>query len=271
MSNQKNPIEMYEDFPISEQTVYFIVNDTLSAPSYPAHWHNYIEIMYIIEGNNIARCSNEIIELGQDEICVINSNEIHQNIGGKRSYAFVLVHPKIFSGHNIVFKRKIQDSYLSNIFKVLISEYNADRYSQLNVEGYGRLITAHLCRNYVHTTLNSKEKGRSLLNQNRFNECIKYIHDNYNKDISLDEVANIARLNKFTFCKLFKDFTGETLIEYQNKLRITKANELLITTNMSITEIAFLCGYNDSNYFSRKFKQITQMSPTEARKQQNNL
>ncbi len=269
MSN-KNPVELYNEFPRENQQIYFSVKDKMTTPSYPMHWHNYIEVLYIIEGTNVARCDNDVFEVVEDSFCVINSNELHQNISGLRCYAFILFNPTIFNKNDIILKRIVKDAYLSEIMQKMISEYDKDEFSDFNIQGYALLLITHLYRNYAYKTIdkdNCENYSQKLI---KLNNCIKYIHNNYNKDISLQDVANMENLNKYYFCNIFKKFTGQTFKEYQNKLRITKAIELLSTTDMSITEIAFLCGYNDSNYFSRKFHQITGKTPVATREELKN-
>lgn len=91
----------------------------------------------------------------------------------------------------------------------------------------------------------------------------KYIKENYNKDLSLEEVAHNMAVSPYYFSKLFKKKTGENFIDYVTKVRIKKAQGLLRETGKSIKMIAHCVGYNDPNYFSRVFKKITGMSPRE--------
>lgn len=95
---------------------------------------------------------------------------------------------------------------------------------------------------------------------------IKFIHENFSDDIELSGIAERFNINIYHFCHIFKDFTGKTFKEYLNKVRVDKAEQLLLNTDASISEIAFLSGFNDSNYFSRKFKQIKGKTPREIRK-----
>ena len=266
MSN-KNPVELYNKFPTENQQIYFSVKDRMTTPSYPMHWHNYIEVLYIIEGTNVARCNNDVFEVVEDSFCIINSNELHQNISGLRRYAFILFNPTIFNKNDIILNRIVTDAYLSEIMKKMIAECNKDEFSDFNIQGYALLLITHLYRNYAYKTVDSDNRDSYSQKLINLNNCIKYIHNNYNKNISLQDVANIENLNKYYFCNIFKEFTGQTFKEYHNKLRITKAIELLCTTNLPIIEIAFLCGYNDSNYFTRKFRQITGKTPNAIRRE----
>lgn len=90
-----------------------------------------------------------------------------------------------------------------------------------------------------------------------------YINRNYQKDISLDEVAREVDVSPYYFSRLFKEESGTTFIEYLTGVRMAKAKELLTETNMSMKEICLEIGYADPNYFSRAFKKNTGVSPTE--------
>lgn len=264
----KKPVELYENFPTNTDTVYFSVKDKLAPPSYPLHWHEYIEITYIIEGTNVAKCENDIVEVKEDDFLIVNSNELHQNIGGKRRYAFLLVHPDFFNKNEIILKRTVRDSYLSELINKMIIEHNKkDEFSRFNIQGYAYLLIAHLYRNHAYKFIDRKAYINYSKKQINVNKCMKFIYDNYNKNISLEYVANMVNVSKYHFCNIFKEFTGQTFKEYQNGIRINKAIELLGTSDMSVTEIAFLCGFNDSNYFTRKFHQITGKTPHVAREE----
>mgnify|MGYP001943253646 FL=1 len=69
-------------------------------------------------------------------------------------------------------------------------------------------------------------------------------------------------MSRSHFCRLFKEVTGQTLIEYVNDIRLSKAKAMLQDPNLSITEIALSTGFSDINYFSRLFKKTYQISPS---------
>ncbi len=100
------------------------------------------------------------------------------------------------------------------------------------------------------------------------NNCIEkakdYIKQNYNRDISLEEVSRHVDISLYYFSKLFKDVVGENFIDYLTNIRIEKAKQLLIT-GMNIKQISLEVGYKDSNYFSRIFKKCVGVTPTEFR------
>ena len=103
-----------------------------------------------------------------------------------------------------------------------------------------------------------EEKSNSIIEMSK-----EYIKNNFNKDISLDEVSRVANISPYYFSKIFKEGTGENFIEYLTGIRMEKAKELLNTTEYSMKEICSMCGYSDPNYFSRSFKKNVGVTPTE--------
>jgi AraC family transcriptional activator of pobA len=72
-------------------------------------------------------------------------------------------------------------------------------------------------------------------------------------------------LDKSYFCRLFKSITSKTVFEYINEYRIAKADAMLLTTNMSICQVASAVGFSDSNYFSRRYRELRGCSPSKTR------
>ncbi len=92
-----------------------------------------------------------------------------------------------------------------------------------------------------------------------------YIEENYNKDISLEDVSRTVDISSYYFSKLFKEETGENFIEYLTNIRIDQAKRLLQNRELSIKNICVDTGYSDPNYFSRIFKKQVGVTPTEYR------
>lgn len=99
--------------------------------------------------------------------------------------------------------------------------------------------------------------------KNIISKSIEYINNNFTKDIMLEEVSNYVNVSSFYFSKLFKEYTGKNYVDYITDLRIEIAKKKLRVGNASIKEICYEVGYNDPNYFSRVFKKIEGISPTE--------
>lgn len=93
-------------------------------------------------------------------------------------------------------------------------------------------------------------------------EAQKYIKQNYTKDISLADVAEHVHLNPSYLCRAYKRETGSSINEDINLFRIKKS-QLLLKKNMRICEVAAQVGFSDPSYFTRVFKRIVGVNPTE--------
>ncbi len=96
-------------------------------------------------------------------------------------------------------------------------------------------------------------------------QILNYINSNYASELSIKTLSQKLNINPTYLGQLFQKETGELFSNYVNELRIKKAKELLLTTNLKTKKIASRVGYSDVNYFYKKFKQYTGLSPTELR------
>jgi two-component system response regulator YesN len=97
--------------------------------------------------------------------------------------------------------------------------------------------------------------------------AINYIDANYDKAITLAEIARASHLSASRLAHVFKEQMGITLIDYVTGVRIEQAKELLLATDQSCTEICFQVGYNNQSYFTRTFKSVVGMTPRRFRVQ----
>lgn len=142
--------------------------------------------------------------------------------------------------------------YLNTIIQI-------DNYEQLRKWFIDKLTQA--CKN-INTKREEQTSG--LVSKAKL-----YIIENYNKDISLDEVSRKVDISPYYFSKLFKEQTGENFIEYLTNIRIEKAKNLLSNSDLNIKNICIDTGYSDPNYFSRIFKKQVGVTPTEYRESNN--
>jgi two-component system response regulator YesN len=97
-----------------------------------------------------------------------------------------------------------------------------------------------------------------------------FMQKNYNnKEISLNYVSDEMGISSTYLSTIFSTETNETFIEYLTKLRMEKAKDLLLTTELRSSEIAFYIGYQDAHYFSYLFKKYTKMSPRDFKRRSN--
>ncbi len=94
-------------------------------------------------------------------------------------------------------------------------------------------------------------------------EAMNYIKENHDQDIRLKDVAEIVSISPQYFSKIFKDELGVNFIDYLTTVRMDEAKRMLRERDLSIKEICYKIGYKDPNYFSRLFKKVEGISPTE--------
>ncbi|NLU11536.1 MAG: helix-turn-helix transcriptional regulator [Tepidanaerobacter acetatoxydans] len=117
-------------------------------------------------------------------------------------------------------------------------------------------------REVIYGVIEEISQGRKHMNLQVFEEAIEYINDNFDKDITLEDVSGHVHISPYYFSHGFKKFTGMTFIEYLTKIRIKEAKKLLFTTDLNIGEIGKQVGYGDPNYFGRVFKNMEGMPPS---------
>jgi transcriptional regulator GlxA family with amidase domain len=106
----------------------------------------------------------------------------------------------------------------------------------------------------------SDEPSEESLNLLRLGDAIAHNETSFAEKITLGDLAKKAHLSSRHFQRIFRECMGRSPIDHLLHVRIQKATELLRHSNRTITEIAFECGFSDSNYFSRQFKQIMNQS-----------
>lgn len=96
---------------------------------------------------------------------------------------------------------------------------------------------------------------------------LDYIQENYQKNLTLEQMAKTAGISKFYFCRMFRKITGATAVEYINYVRLIHAHRLLVETTIPVEEIARRTGLSSSTNLARIFKKIYGMSPSNFRKE----
>ena len=91
------------------------------------------------------------------------------------------------------------------------------------------------------------------------------VDENLEFDMSLSLIARNIGISVFYMSHIFKKHTGMTVVEYRTVKRIERAKQLLCTTGLSVTEIAFRCGFSSQGYFSERFTKACGMPPTKYR------
>ncbi len=102
--------------------------------------------------------------------------------------------------------------------------------------------------------------------QHIINRIRDYIRKNYQKRLSLDDIADEFFINRTYLSELFRERLGKNFVQYKNEVRIEQAKILLKDTQLPVSQIAAQCGFDNTSYFALVFRQITGLSPGQFRK-----
>ncbi|MCM1284894.1 MAG: AraC family transcriptional regulator [Acetobacter sp.] len=263
------------DFPIE---LYYVDS---SYPRYqmPLHWHLEYELIlvlsgslhlsiggkqYLLEEGDSAWISDGAIHGGEPENCVYEcvvfdlAALIRDTPLCTKSAKEFLTHSNSYSGK--LKKGSICAQLADKIFEAMEKEQN----------GY-EWVTIGLLWQLMGNMLKNNNIVGSDYNQSRqqitkLKTVLAYIRDNYEAQITLEELAQLAGMSPRYFCRAFSAMTGKTPIAYLNYYRIECAGEFLKLTDKTITEIAISCGFSDMSYFSKQFKRYKNLTPSQYRK-----
>ena len=154
--------------------------------------------------------------------------------------------------------RKITDyAPLEELFEKLLDTWNDKGPSY-------EFVAATLLRQLlIWVSQNNKRQSKNHAISLKIDRMIEYMRRNINRKVTLEELSGIAGLSTFYLSRAFKEATGYPIITYFNKMKIDKAKELLVEGNKKVKEVAYELGYTNEFYFSRIFKRIEGLRPTE--------
>jgi len=110
------------------------------------------------------------------------------------------------------------------------------------------------------------DRAETLIDTGGITKACDYIERYYNSQIDIDELAHIATISKYHFMRQFKQATGLTPYSYIKQLRLQKGRALLIETNLTVSEIAKMCGFVSSSHFASNFRKRFHTTPSCLRK-----
>lgn len=246
------------------------------------HSHQYNEIYFLQSGKCNVYIDNETYYLEDGSVLFIPAFKEHTFIypfshDVKRTVLYISTEQlnwyfnkdfkdeinNLFINKHLQLSRK-SFSNLSNIFeKIQFEKYSLDNMSELLTKAYFFELIIYLirCQRYTHN-INQKTNLSNIT----IGEIVNFIENNYSRQLTLPEIAAQFGISESSLTKKIKIFTNMTFKEYLTKTRIEEAKSLLISSEKSITEIAYECGYNNSNFFGDVFKKAVGMSPSSYRK-----
>ena len=248
------------------------------------HWHREFEFLYVESGEIICEIGEKQIILSKGDAIFINSKILHRFYASSGGVIpnFVCMPEFIAPENSLVYKKYILPIISSNMsFQCFqIAEPWQARIIQIMIKIMGtqenekirELSTLALLQDlwlifYENVKLSDKEKMQTVdeAAQKRVQLMMQYIHENYNHEMSLDEIASHIGISKSTALNLFQRFLHTTPVSYLIGYRLQAASWLLKNTNKKVKTIAYESGFRNVDYFCRLFKKRYHLTPSEYR------
>ena len=121
-------------------------------------------------------------------------------------------------------------------------------------------LTSLLTEIILSKKRNNRE-NKYISHKSQIIEAVETIRNNYSKKISIEKLAGQSHLSKYYFSRIFKDFTGQSPYEYLIFCRINESKNLLIGSDINVSEVSLMCGFEDTSNFIRYFKKFTGTTP----------
>lgn len=234
------------------------------------HWHEECELIRIIKGSFELKINTEIYSLKEGDIIFINSGAIHSGIPQNCIYECLVFDISFlkrersftnsFLNSLINFEKEIKILYnhenkeiveiISRIFRVIKEKKTGYDMKIFGLFYYflGIIEENDMFTNKINVEHSNKKKILHL------KKVLSIIQKKYMYNLTLEDLSSCVNMNTNYFCKFFKELTNKTPMDYLNYYRVECAKEKLKESDLSVTEIAYDCGFNDISYFTKVFK-----------------
>ena len=247
----------------------------------PLHWHSEFEIIKIKKGSFVLHADNAAFTLSEGQTAFLSGGTLHRGEPDgedcvydcavfdldmlRRKSGGSDVFREVISGTKCVAVTPAPSKELERLAKKLFRDEDSP-YRALEVYECLFGLFFHLCS---EGAVYDDPKARVI--SSKLITVLDYIDLHFAEHISLSELASLGGLNEKYFCKVFKEHTGKTAVDYINYVRVQNAALLLSRRRCSVTDAALDCGFGDSGYFCRVFKKYKGISPKEYAKRSGNL
>ena len=252
-----------------------------------AHSHEWIEVMYCFDGDMTVKLDGIDLPFTKGNLAVIPSNRIHEITGeGEGLYLsakfparllstavdadeFSGIIPFIFkepSCSYVITSDEVEQSKITDRVNSIVREYTERDF------GYRIAMRSHiyyiLLQIIRHWNKERKLDVKKLKSENSgmIFDALMYIHNNYQHEISLLDLAEMSNVSYSYFSRRFAAVTGKTFAGYLCAVRLGAAEHELIFTQKNVTAISSEVGFTDPSYFTRRFTEKNKMSPLAYRK-----
>ena len=263
-------------------TQYFMHNPK-RAFHIPVHWHDEVEIIYIKKGSITIFIGEESFPAVAGDLFFVNSGELHFMESDDMGVEYyTLLFPLTFLSF------QIEDALEEEVFLPLrqkklllpisLKPFRTEKQMTNIVRDIIRVNEEKETGYQLRTRILLLELIEGLLKENGFcqanitsatgmqRELLAYIQEHYTEKITLAMLAQEFHLSEKYVSWYFKEHFAISFMQYVSHLRMTRAKDLLLSSEQSITEIALACGYPSVNFFIRSFKELYGVTPLQYRK-----
>ncbi|HLQ98381.1 MAG TPA: AraC family transcriptional regulator [Candidatus Dormibacteraeota bacterium] len=259
----------------------------------PAHFHEFIELVYVVEGNANHMFEGKSYPIKTNDVFIINPGEVHtfelepgeeleiinclfvstfikdsllKELGVSQSMDFFYIHPfldEVERFHHFINVDGNYASRLLSIFEGMIDEYKKGESCFVTLIRLQLIeLLLILSRVYQDMFLNLNEVVSSRNENQRLVQRISgYLSRNYDQKITISGLCKLFSISPRHLSRLFKKETNQTVIDMLHAIRIDKAKTLLLDTDYKVIEVALTIGYDDPSYFSKLFQRSVGCSP----------
>ena len=242
----------------------------ISQNSYSLNYHETAEILCCVGGEGNVLIKEQFYRMNPGDILIIHPGLLHQVLPPENSFEiYCLILNNVFCRNlgidleALKFECHFHDADFAGSIAGLGALYC--KYSAADKISAVRLINAfsalllylmeyHLISDDYKETISSAE--------NTVKAAIKFIQNNFHEKITLDKISDELYVNKFYLCKIFRHYTGMSVITYVNELRLTKAR-LMLHEGHRVAEVSEKCGFTNQSYFTRIYKKRYGILPSE--------
>ena len=266
-------------FPIQ----YYLSNTVDPYYDLPVHWHKEFELIHIISGVYHVLVGHQVFALQKDDLCLIPGKILH---GDAEQKSIALFESIVFDLDMIRIHSYESDDFISaagsgeleldyilpagNKEILFIADRLFQSFKDMG-EGYELRIPALILLLFSELKRQQLYRRKKVLSEKKarqtqqFETVLNYIKEHYQEQIGLETLASIVSLSPKYFCRLFREVTGRSPIEYLNWFRINMACDKLRGSDRKLTDIAFACGFNDLSYFIKTFRNYKGVTPLKYR------